>query len=85
MYKQTVVSTIEVLSNNAIQVRLGLQVVDGEHLLSDKNHRFAWGGPGDDLMGTIGAVNEHLVQMGYPALSAEQVDRIVSIRDMVAV
>jgi hypothetical protein len=58
-----------------VQFRLDLMLVDDSEVLSAKYHRSAVY-PGGDVQAQTDAVSVHLAAMGYPAMSAGDVQRI---------
>lgn len=80
MTKQTIIDQIEVACSpdreGFIQVRMHKQIVDDDGSIAvSQNHRTAIE-PGGDIGGTLKAVNAHLEQMGWPAVSDEDWQRV---------
>lgn len=73
--KQSVVNQIEITQDNALQVRFGKQIVDGNTVLSNEWHRTIFA-PGSDIDSIMSAVNADLLSMGYPEVSTGDVDKI---------
>jgi hypothetical protein len=73
--KQAVVDQIEITRNGTVQVRMGLLIVEGQEEIAKQWHRTAVE-PGGDVEAQFELVNVHLEQMGYPALSEDDILRV---------
>lgn len=79
--KKTVLDQIEITSSGAIQIRIGLLLVEDGNVIDTKWHRSAIE-PGGDIDAQMSAVNAHLEQMGKLPVGAEDIARIKSHADV---
>lgn len=75
MQKQTIVDQIEVQRDGTLHIRLACLIMDGEEVLSRHYHRTALA-PGGNLKEQMAAVNAHLAQMKFAAVSDDEIGRI---------
>lgn len=81
--RRTLVDQIEITPENTVQVRLALQLVEGEVVISSRWHRTSIPtGVAVELQ--IAAVNEHLALMGEAAVAQDATDRIKAFHDVAA-
>jgi hypothetical protein len=73
--KQTIVDQIEITRIGHIQVRFAKQVVEGETIYSSEPHRSVIE-CGGNVDAQIGAVNKHLVSMGWPEVPQSEIEEI---------
>lgn len=66
--KQTKLDRMEILSNGVIQIRLAKQIVEDGVVISQSWHRTVIP-PVTNPSDQMAAVNTHLIQMGFPALT----------------
>jgi hypothetical protein len=85
--KCTALSQIECTPSGAVQLRLDKQIVDGDNIVASSYHRTVFL-PGGDLDAQVSLVNEHLSEMGYPAMPdavIERLRRIIAVEHTPAV
>lgn len=68
------IDRIEVLRDGSLQIRMAKQIVDGDQVVTSEYHRTAFD-VGADVEGQMAAVNDHLAQMGWPAVAADSVQQ----------
>lgn len=81
--RRTVVNQIEVTEGGILQIRFGLQIVDGGEVISQKWHRTSiplHANPADQ----INTVNIHLAQMGENPVSEDDLARITAFHNLSA-
>ena len=76
--KQTVIDQIEIVRDSAIQLRLGLLLLEDGVTIDCKWHRTRIN-PGDDLDQQMKEVNAHLVSMGKLPLPDKALDTVRKI------
>lgn len=75
------VNQIEITSSNFVQVRLTMELVEGDNVLSSQYHRFIITEDSPlDVM--IAAVNQDLTSQGWPPVNAEQIARVKAFEDL---
>lgn len=74
--KQTVLDQIEITRNGVIQIRLGLELVEDDKILSNKWHRTLIE-PAGDIKAQFALVNSHLEMMNEAAVSEADIGKIV--------
>ena len=74
--KQVVVDQIEATVGHIIQIRLKKNIVEDGRVISSAYHRTVLE-PGTPLASQMDGVNEHLAQMGWPAI--KDISRIEAI------
>lgn len=78
MKKQTVVNQIEITATGHIQVRMCKQVLDDDgSVIFSEYHRTSVE-CGGDVVAQMSAVNDHLAEMGWPAVSDAEIASIAS-------
>ncbi len=75
MIKQSIIKRIEILQDKSIQILIGKQVVDGDDILVNDNHRTAIM-PLGDVEAQMAAVNANLATLKFPAVSNEDIASI---------
>lgn len=75
--RKTVIDQIEITRGGAVQLRLGLLLIDGDKEVDCKWHRTVVPA-GGSVAAQIAAVNEHLATMGYPEVGADVVKRVLA-------
>lgn len=82
--RKSTVDQIEITALGPVQIRIALQIVDGDQVLSSKWHRTLIEHP-SLAQAQMDAVNEHLTtQMGESAISQEDIDRIKAFCELSA-
>lgn len=80
--KQTNLGKIEVNADGTIGLLLLLQYVDGDEIVASNNHRVMLT-PDQDYNATLASVDLHLAEMGYPAISNDDKQRVQDIAQAV--
>ncbi len=75
--QKTVVDQIEVTRNSSLQIRIALEVLNGETIANSKWHRTSIP-PGGEVAAQMAAVNAHLFQMGEPPVSEADIAKITA-------
>lgn len=73
--RRTVVSQIEITSDNTVQIRMALQLVDGGEVISSRWHRTSIP-TGVLAADQMAVVNEHLASMGEAPVSGSDIARV---------
>lgn len=81
--RQSVVDQIEITRNGDVQVRLALQLVDGDVVHSFKWHRTVVKA-GTSAQLQMDAVNDHLVLIDEAQVSQADIDRVKAFCDLSA-
>lgn len=78
--RKTIVDRIEITREGAMQVRIGLLLVDGDKELGCKWHRAMIQDPSAPNAVTLAMyeVNTHLVKMGEEPVGQEDIDKLVA-------
>ena len=79
--KVSVVDQIEITRDGGIGVRLALELVDGGEVLSSQFHRTLIIG-GVTAADQMGAVNAHLVEMGWPQIDEAAIVRLTTLQNL---
>jgi hypothetical protein len=75
--QNTVLDKIEVTRDGTLQIRFGLEVMNGTQLISSAWHRTSVA-PGGDVDAQMASVNAHLSQMGQNAATSDHIATIKS-------
>lgn len=74
---QTILDQIEITQQKFIQLRFTKVIADGAQVYGKEYHRSTIA-PGGDVDAQCAAISEHLIEMGYPPVSAQDVATIKS-------
>jgi hypothetical protein len=84
--RKSILDQIEITREGALQVRIGLLIVDGDKELSCKWHRFCLPAdadiPADALAQQMAAVNTHLAAMGEAQVGQRCIDRMAAAHNL---
>lgn len=75
MIKIVSVNQIEITTNGTVQIRIKLSIIEGQNEISSKWHRSSFY-PGCNIDEQFSAINNHLIQMGYEAISIADIDKV---------
>lgn len=73
--KNTVLETIEVTESGAIQLLFYKQTLEDGVVVAQGNHRSVIES-GGDIDAQFALINSHLEEMGFPAVSEEDINRV---------
>jgi hypothetical protein len=73
--KRTILDQVEIARDGAVQVRIGLELVEGGQTIACRWHRTSVA-PGGSVAEQMAAVNVHLTQMNEIPVGAEDIARI---------
>ena len=78
MIKNTKLASVNIASNGFIEIKLSKQIVEDDVVISEEPHRTGLN-KGDDIDTQMQIVNEHLSELKFPPVSAEDIEKIKTL------